>query len=80
MNIKLPYVVRVKARGRYYYYFRTGVDAAGRGGTRIALPGHPGTREFQDAYQLALREHAPHLQQQSRQRGGAGRGGGRLRG
>ena len=62
MNINLPYVVRVKARGRSYYYFRTGVDANGRGGTRIPLPGHPGTREFQDAYQAALREHAPHLQ------------------
>ena len=73
MNIDLPYVVRVKARGRSYYYFRKGVDADGRGGIRIALPGRPGTRAFQDAYEQALREHAPHLQAK-RRRGEAGRG------
>ena len=74
MNIDLPYVVRIKSRGRSYYYFRKGVDANGRGGIRIALPGDPGTREFREAYEVALRENAPHLIQQSTPRGRAGRG------
>ena len=52
MKIDLPYIDKRKAGGRTYYYFRKGVDADGRGGTRVALPGHPGTREFQDAYRL----------------------------
>jgi integrase len=45
-----PYVQPVKARGRIYYYFR-------RGAVRITLPGYPGTREFQNAYDAAMRDH-----------------------
>lgn len=67
MKIDYPYVMRVKARGRWYNYFR-------RGALRIALPGKPGTREFQDAYDLALREHAPQLVSARRSALGAGRG------
>jgi len=50
---ELPtYVQPVKARGRTYYYFR-------RGDARIKLPGRPGMREFQNAYDKAMREHGP---------------------
>jgi integrase len=74
MRIDLPYVMRVRARGRTYYYFRAGVDASGRGGSRVPLPSTPGTREFQAAYEQALREHAPHLLQKPARRGEEGRG------
>ncbi|MGD0025907.1 MAG: tyrosine-type recombinase/integrase [Xanthobacteraceae bacterium] len=74
MKIDLPYLDIRKAGGRTYYYFRKGVDASGRGGTRVALPGHPGMREFQDAYRSALREYAPQLIEARSRRGVAGRG------
>lgn len=54
MKIECAYVMRVKARSRFYYYFR-------RGRLRIRLPGKPGTREFVDSYDLALRQHAPEV-------------------
>jgi hypothetical protein len=66
MKVDLPFVQPVRARGRMYYYFR-------RGRTRIALSGRPGSREFQDSYDAALRQNAPHLLQQPK-RGAAGRG------
>jgi integrase len=66
MKIDLPFVQPVRARGRMYYYFR-------RGRIRIKLSGRPGSREFQDSYDAALRQNAPHLLQQP-QRGAAGRG------
>jgi integrase len=46
------YVQPVKARGRWYYYFR-------KGSVRIKLAGRPNTSEFQLAYDEALRRHAP---------------------
>jgi hypothetical protein len=46
------FVQPVKARGRWYHYFR-------KGAVRVALPGRPGSREFQVAYDRALRQHAP---------------------
>lgn len=51
MNAKLHlrYVQLIrKPDGRAYYYFR-------RGDVRIALPGTPGTRQFADAYDAALK-------------------------
>ena len=50
-----PYVQPVNARGRTYYYFR-------RGDVRIKLSGTPGSREFQNAYDAAVREHGPQLE------------------
>jgi len=64
MKVDLPFVVRIRARGRSYYYFR-------RGALRERIPGHPGSREFSDAYEALKREHVPQLMQQAR---GAGRG------
>jgi integrase len=64
MKVDLPFVVRIRARGRSYYYFR-------RGALRERIPGHPGSREFSDAYEALKREHARQLIQQTR---GAGRG------
>jgi integrase len=58
MKVELPYVWRASRRGRMYYYFRFGVDGEGRGGKLIPLPGAPGTREFQNAYDAALRQQA----------------------
>jgi integrase len=52
MKVDLSYVQAVKARGRIYYYFRKGV-------VRFRLPGQHGSREFEDAYETALRTHAP---------------------
>jgi integrase len=59
MKVKFHRVVRRVRNGRIYYYFRYGVDGRGYGGKLIALPGVPGTREFQTAYDGLLREHAP---------------------
>ncbi len=56
-QIDLPFVQPVKARGCLYYYFR-------RGRIRFALSGRLGSRELQDSYNGALRQHAPHLLQQ----------------
>jgi hypothetical protein len=68
MKVDLPMVQPVKARGRTYYYFRrTGMKS-------IKLPGHPGGREFQVAYEAALRLHAPEKIEQPRRAKGAGRG------
>ena len=64
MKVDLPYVIRIRSRGRMYYYFR-------RGALRVRLPGHPGSREFSEAYAALKREHVPQLVQQTR---GAGRG------
>jgi integrase len=68
MKVDLPMVQPVKSRGRTYYYFR-------RAGIKsIKLPGQPGSREFQDAYQAALRRHAPEKIEKPRRASGAGRG------
>ena len=45
------YVQPVKARGRWYYYFR-------KGAVRIKLPDLH-SRDFKPAYDAALRRHAP---------------------
>ena len=52
-DFDLPdFVQPVLARGRWYFYFR-------RGKVRIKLPGQPGSHEFQNAYDAALRAHGP---------------------
>ena len=52
-DFDLPdFVQPVFARGRWYFYFR-------RGKVRIKLPGQPGSHEFQNAYDAALRAHGP---------------------
>jgi len=65
MKIELKYVNREPRAGRSYYYFR-------RGGIRIALPGIPGTREFQEAYDDAISQHAPELRKKVRGHGARG--------
>ena len=49
MKINLRYVQAYRSGGRTYCYFR-------RRGLRVALPGLPGSREFNEAYQAALDE------------------------
>jgi integrase len=65
MKIELKYVNREPRGGRSYYYFR-------RRGVRIALPGVPGTREFQEAYDDAISQHAPELRKKVRGNGARG--------
>jgi integrase len=55
----LPYVLRIRAGKRDYYYFRYGADAAGRGDKRVRLPGAPGSREFLHAYNALRAQHIP---------------------
>ena len=56
---QLPYVMRVRSRGRTYYYFRTEVDSEGHGGKRIRLLSVPGTKEFADRYEELVIKMAP---------------------
>ncbi|GMO87189.1 tyrosine-type recombinase/integrase [Bradyrhizobium ottawaense] len=65
MKIELKYVNPEPRGGRTYYYFR-------RSGVRIALPGVPGTREFQEAYDDAISQHAPELRKKIRGNGARG--------
>jgi hypothetical protein len=51
---RLEYVHVVKAKGKLYYYFRNQSSGAG-----TKLDGEPGTPEFKESYQKALREFAP---------------------
>lgn len=62
MKIELKYVNPEARGGRTYYYFR-------RNGVRIALPGVPGAREFQEAYDDAISQHAPELRKKVRGNG-----------
>ena len=55
MATKLDYgVQRVRAGKRNYYYFRNRAS-----GVRIKLQGEPGSPEYNQSYEAALREHAP---------------------
>jgi hypothetical protein len=68
MKIDLPYVQPVKVRGRMYYYFR-------KGKVRFKLSAEPGSRDFDDAYETALRTHAPEeFEARRRQASRGGRG------
>jgi integrase len=55
----MDYVIRIPGRKRNYYYFRYGVDGNGRGGSRVPLPGAPGSREFETRYEALKAEHFP---------------------
>lgn len=46
-KIRLKYVQAYRSDGKAYYYFR-------KGGLRVRLPGLPGSRDFNEAYQAAL--------------------------
>ncbi len=59
MKIKLKYIDEPSPG---YYRFR-------RGTTQLMLPGVPGTREFQDAYEDAVSQHAPELRKRVKGRG-----------
>lgn len=72
MKIKLAYVIERRAKGRSYFYFRSGVDGKGHGGTLTPLPGVPGNREFSDRYQQLLAEHAPKVLRAARGTEGEG--------
>jgi integrase len=66
VKLKLPYVIERRAKGRSYFYFRSGVDREGRGGKLVRLPGVPGTREFSERYEQLLAEHRPKVLQGTR--------------
>jgi integrase len=56
----LPHVIRIRSKGRDYYYFRHGEeDRASDDRKRIRLPGAPGSREFLRAYEALVAEHIP---------------------
>lgn len=57
MKTALPYVVRIPAGKRDYYYFRYGTQDHGQGGVRVRLPGAPGSREFLRAYEALRAQH-----------------------
>jgi hypothetical protein len=59
------YVSREPRGKRTYYYFR-------RKGVRIPPPGVPGSREFQEAYDDAISQHAPELRKRVRGNGARG--------
>jgi len=65
MKINLKYVSPELRGKRTYYNFR-------RNGMRIPLPGAPGTREFQDAYDDAISQHAAELRKRMRGNGARG--------
>lgn len=73
MKIDLPYIIaRPSKKNPKYFYFRTGVDSKGRGGSLIPLPGKPGTREFSDRYEQLLAEYAPKVLRSHRGHGPKG--------
>src|SRR5262245_28390323 len=59
MKIKLRYIDEPVPN---YFYFR-------RGKVRLRLPGLPGERQFQEAYEDAISQHAPELRKRIRGRG-----------
>jgi integrase len=61
MKIKLKYVYEPTSG---YFYFR-------KGKLRLPLAGLPGTREFQDAYDDAISQHAPEMRKRIRGKGAA---------
>lgn len=48
--IKLRYIKQYQRNGKFYYYFRR------KGCPVVALPGSPGSRDFNAAYEAALNE------------------------
>ncbi len=66
MKIRLRYVCEPKP-GFFYCRFR-------RGQVMVPLPGLPGTKEFQEAYEDAISQHAPQLRKRVRGGGKAAKG------